>query len=84
MSQPPVDLQKQAKEKKKEELKKNAYNRKILNQYDYLLRWDRGEITGMEACEAIELESKIFRMESDLINMNSKKIPPDPTPTKKA
>ena len=83
MSQlPPFDLQKSAKEKKKEQLKKEAYNRKILNQYEFLKKWDKGEITGMEACEAIELEGKLFRIESDLIKVN-KQIPPDPQPTKK-
>jgi hypothetical protein len=71
---PPIDLKKAAKDKKKDELKKNAYNRKITNQYEYLKKWDRGEITGMEACEAIELEGKVFRLESDLIKANG--VPP--------
>jgi hypothetical protein len=75
MSQPPIDLQKAAKEKKKEQLKKEAYNRKIYKQYEILKKWDRGEITGMECCDAIELEGKVFRIESDLINSN--KSPPD-------
>jgi hypothetical protein len=74
---PPIDLEKVNKEKKKELLKKEAYNRKILNQYEFLKKWDRGEVTGMEACEAIELEGKIFRIESDLIRLN-KPVPPDP------
>ena len=61
-------------DKKKEELKKKlkdaAHTRKLNNQYDFLKKWDRGEINGVEAIEGIELESKIFRLESDLINEN--------------
>lgn len=80
MSQPPIDYQKASKEKKKEELKKNAYNRKLYNQYEFLKKWDKGEITGMECCEAIEMEGKIFRIENDLIestkNNNSNNSPP--------
>lgn len=72
---PPIDFKKVAKEKKKEELKKNAYNRKLVNQYEFLKQWDRGQITGMECCEAIELEGKIFRLESDLFDQN-KPLPP--------
>ena len=79
---PPIDFQKAAKEKKKEQLKKEAYNRKILNQYEFLKRWDKGEITGMEACEAIELEGKIFRIESDLIKANRPPAPDPYTPKK--
>lgn len=81
MSQPPIDLQKAAREKKKEQLKKEAYNRKIYRQYEILKKWDRGEITGMECCDAIEAEGKVFRIESDLICLN--KSPPDPSSTKK-
>jgi hypothetical protein len=80
--QPPVDFEKTAKEKKKEQLRKSAYNRKIINQYEFLKKWDKGEITGIEACEAIELEGKIFRIESDLIRVG-KQIPGDPNTTKK-
>lgn len=79
--QPPIDLEKTAKEKKKEQLRKAAYNRKIINQYEFLKKWDKGEITGIEACEAIELEGKIFRIESDLIKAGRQ--PPDPNMTKR-
>jgi hypothetical protein len=72
MSQPPVDLQKAAKEKKVEQIKKDAYNRKIFRQYEILKKWDKGEITGMDCCDAIEMEGKIFRIEYDLINSNKK------------
>ena len=75
MAQPPNDIHKQAKEKIKEDLKRQAYNRKILNQYDFLKKWDRGELSGMETCEAIELEGKVFRIESDLINANRAVLP---------
>jgi DNA-binding transcriptional regulator YiaG len=60
MEQPPkpIDFKKAAKEKKKEDIKKAAYARKLNNQYEFLKKWDRGEINGMECCEAIELEGK--------------------------
>jgi hypothetical protein len=63
----PTDFKSLAKIKKIDELKKAAYARKINNQYEFLKQWDRGTITGMECCEAIELEGKIFRLENDLM-----------------
>lgn len=67
------DFKDPAREKKIEILKKNAYHRKINNQYEFLRKWDKGELTGAEACDAIENEGKIFRLESDLINIG--KVP---------
>lgn len=65
MSKPP-DYKRLAKEKKKDEIQNAAYARKLTNQYNFLKKWDRGEITGMECCEGIEEEGKIFRFERDL------------------
>lgn len=75
MLPPTVDLKKAAREKQIEELKKAAYARKINNQYKFLKKWNSGQITGMECCEAIENEGKIFRLDNDLFISNNKPIP---------
>lgn len=75
MLPPPIDLKKAAKEKQKEELKKAAFARKINNQYEILKKWNSGLITGMECCEAIENEGKIFRIEDDLFIKNNRPLP---------
>ena len=64
----------QIKNKTKENLQKNAYARKIGNQYQFLKKWDSGAMTGIECIEAIEMEGQIFRIDNDLINLN--KFPP--------
>lgn len=69
----PTDYKKEARDKLKDELKQAAYARKINNQYDYLKMWDKGELTGIEAIEAIENEGKVFRLEHDLFEHNKKK-----------
>jgi hypothetical protein len=74
----PMDYKKLAKEKKKDDIKKAAYARKINNQYEFLKKWDKGEITGMECCEGIEQEGKIFRIENDLTT--PKPLPQLPQP----
>lgn len=68
----PIDYKKAAREKKVEELKQAAYARKITNQYDLLKKWDKGELTGVECVEAIELEGKVFRLENDLSELRKK------------
>lgn len=63
-------LDKKRKEELKKKLKDAAYTRKLNNQYEFLKKWDSGEINGVKAIEGIELEGKVFRIESDLINAN--------------
>jgi hypothetical protein len=67
----PPNYKEQAKERKKEEIKNAAYARKLNNQYEFLKKWDKGLITGMQCCEGIEEEGKIFRIENDM-------FPPQP------
>ena len=68
------------KKKKLEELQNAAYARKLNNQYEYLRKWDKGDITGIEAIEAIVQEEKVFRVENDLKTLRH--LPALPTPPK--
>ena len=67
------DKDKDPKKTLKQKLIDNAYTRKINRQYEFLKKWDSGEISGTECCEAIEQEGKIFRIENDLIEHNKGK-----------
>jgi hypothetical protein len=75
-----IDLKELAKKKKLEELQNAAYARKLNNQYEYLRKWDKGDITGIEAIEAIVQEEKVFRVDNDLKTLRH--LPVLPTPPK--